>query len=126
MKKLKDGIFITVGLLCVALGSIGIVLPILPTTPFFVLATVMFGKGSRGIYQRFVSTRLYRNHVASLVQSKSMTARAKACLLGMVTLVMMVAIIIASSWWIRLILVVVVLFHYYYFLLKIKTIKEEQ
>lgn len=126
MKKLKDGIFITIGLLCVALGSIGIVLPILPTTPFYMLAAVMFGKGSKGIYQWFVTTSLYRKHVASLVQSKAMTARAKACLLGMVTLVLMVTMIIASNWWIRGILVVVAIFHYYYFLLKIKTIKEEQ
>lgn len=126
MKKLKDGIFILVGLLCVALGSIGIVLPILPTTPFFVLAAVMFGKGSKGIYQWFVTTNLYRKYVASLVQSKAMTARAKACLLGMVTIVLTIAILIASTWLIRIILVAVALFHYYYFLLKIKTIKEEQ
>lgn len=125
MKKLKDGMFILVGLICIALGSIGIVLPILPTTPFFVLAAVMFGKGSKGIYQWFVKTSLYRKHVASLVESKSMTARSKACLLGMVTLVLMTAIIIASNWWIRGILILVALFHYYYFLLKIKTIKEE-
>lgn len=126
MKKLKDGIFILVGLLCVALGSIGIVLPILPTTPFFVLAAVMFGKGSKGGYQWFVTTNLYRKYVASLVQSKAMTARAKACLLGMVTIVLTIAILIASTWLIRIILVAVALFHYYYFLLKIKTIKEEQ
>lgn len=125
MKKLKDGIFIMAGLLCMVLGSIGIVLPILPTTPFFLLAAVMFGKGSKVIYQWFISTKLYQKHVASFVQSKSMTARAKVCLLGMVTVVLIIATIIASNWWIRGVLIMVALFHYYYFLLKIKTIKEE-
>lgn len=125
MKRLRDGFLIMVGLICVVLGSIGIVLPILPTTPFFVLAAVMFGKGSKGIYQWFLSTKLYQKYVASFVQSKSMTTGAKVCLLSMVTVVLIIAIIIASNWWIRGVLIMVALFHYYYFLLKIKTIKDE-
>lgn len=126
MKRIRDGFFIMVGLLCVILGSIGVVFPILPTTPFFVLAAVMFGKGSKGIYQWFLATKLYEKYVASFLQSRSMTAGAKVCLLGMVTLVLAVATIIATNWWIRGVLIIVALFHYYYFLLKIKTIKDEQ
>ncbi|WP_455716271.1 YbaN family protein [Anaerosporobacter sp.] len=126
MNKIKDSIFTIVGLLCVALGSIGILLPILPTTPFFVLAAVMFGKGSKGIYQWFLSTKMYQKHVASFVQSKSMTAGEKVCLLGMVTMILAISTMIASNWWVRGVLLMVAVFHYYYFLLKIKTTKDEQ
>lgn len=34
------------GLFCVALGLVGVVLPMLPTTPFMLLAAFAFGRGS--------------------------------------------------------------------------------
>ncbi|MCF6208472.1 MAG: YbaN family protein [Ghiorsea sp.] len=60
MKKLlTNHVLIILGWFFVALGLIGVVLPILPTTPFMILATALFAKSSPRFHQMLLSNRWF-------------------------------------------------------------------
>ena len=60
MNKIKKYIYITVGLIAFALGAIGVALPILPTTPFLLLASFCFARGSEKFNIWFAQTQDFR------------------------------------------------------------------
>jgi len=70
------------------MGAVGMVIPLIPTTPFILLAAICFGKSSNRLYKWFVSTRLYKNNVEGFVKKRAMTIKAKLILLITITVLM--------------------------------------
>ncbi|EPZ53958.1 hypothetical protein H477_4142 [[Clostridium] sordellii ATCC 9714] len=56
--KNKKILFITIGIVSLSIGSIGVILPIIPTTPFLLLASYCFVKGSDKFNEWFKSTNI--------------------------------------------------------------------
>ena len=52
-------IYISLGWFCVLLGAIGVVLPILPTTPLLILALILFSKSSPRFHQMLLKNRWF-------------------------------------------------------------------
>ena len=98
-------IYIVIGILSMILGGIGVVLPVLPTVPFLLLASFCFAKGSDRFNNWFKSTSLYKNNLESFEKNKSMTRKTKWKIL-----------IFAS------VIAALIAFKYYYFLVVIKTV----
>lgn len=123
--KLKQIIFLIIGCLSLAFGCVGIVLPILPTVPFFLLTVFCFANSSQKLHDWFIGTQMYKKHLESFVQKKGMTVRTKATILTSVTALMAVGFVLMLRKGIIVpcvILAVVWVCHLVYFLFGVKTI----
>ena len=125
---IKRIVFIVVGCICLALGTVGVILPILPTTPFYLITAYCFARSSERLNSWFKGTKLYQKHLESFMKKRGMHASTKAYILITVTILMWVGFFFMSRKGILIpciILAVVWIAHMIYFLLFVKTIKQE-
>ena len=125
MNKLKKFAYVTLGLISFALGAIGVVLPILPTTPFLLLASFCFVRGSERFNNWFVNTKIYKKHLESFVNERAMTLKQKVMILAFADTMIAIPFFMVDNLAMRICLILVVLFKLYYFIFRIKTIKPE-
>ncbi|NJE45152.1 YbaN family protein [Massilimicrobiota sp. SW1139] len=118
-------IYLMIGMISFGLGFIGIVLPILPTTPFLLLAGFCFARSSKRVHNWFVSTKAYQRHLEPFVQKRAMTLKTKICILSLASFMLAFPLFLTDLWWLRVFIIGLYIFKYYYFFFKIKTIKLE-
>lgn len=124
--NIKKIIFIVFGSVCLALGAIGAVLPILPTVPFLLVSACCYAKSSSKLNNWFKSTKLYKNNLESYVEGKGMTKKCKIKIMVMVTILMAIGFAMMHAVVVgRIILATVWVFHVIYFVFGIKTIPAE-
>jgi len=60
---MKKHIYISLGILCVILGSIGVVTPVLPTTPFLLLAAFLFSRSSSKLHDMLLKNKIFGKYL---------------------------------------------------------------
>jgi uncharacterized protein len=68
--RLRRGLFIAAGFICVGLGLVGIVVPLLPTAPFIILAAYCFARSSERWHRWLVSNRLFGKHLQGYLEGR--------------------------------------------------------
>ncbi len=63
MKIKSSTIWIIAGSICVGLGIVGIFLPVLPTTPFLLLAAFCYSRGSSALHQKLLENPILGDYI---------------------------------------------------------------
>lgn len=66
-----------IGLIAVALAILGIFLPLLPTTPFLLLASACFARGSERLHNWLLANKLFGTAIRDFEQGKGIPLKAK-------------------------------------------------
>ena len=121
--KLKNLLFITLGIIFMGIGIVGIFLPVLPTTPFLILTSVCFAKGSSRFDAWFRKTKIYKDYAEDFINDRSMTLARKVKIMLISDFMIAFPLIILDNVYIKIFIILVVIFKYYYFIFRIKTKK---
>lgn len=126
----KKILYISLGVLGLGLGALGVVLPLLPAFPFLMLAAFCFGRSSEKLDRWFKNTKLYQNNLETYVKGQGMTRKTKIHVMVTVTILMLFGFLMMVQKALYIpcgILGAVWLFHILYFCFGVKNyvIKEE-
>ncbi len=90
--RLKKQFFIIAGTIFLALGIIGIFLPVLPTTPFLLLTGICYMRGSQRLYTALLSNRIFGSYIKNYLEGRGMSWKSK-----ILTLILLWIAIVCSA-----------------------------
>lgn len=125
--KITKLFWIVLGFIGFGIGTVGVVVPLLPSFPFYMLTLFAFAKSSDRLHKWFISTKLYKKNLESFVNKKGMTVKTKIRIMACVTLVMGFGFLMMKSVPVgRIILAIVWVCHMIYFVFGVKNYSEEE
>ena len=122
---MESVLFLILGIVALMLGIVGIVFPILPTTPFLLLASFCFLKGSPKLNSWFEKTNMYKKYVKPIKDGRGMTLKTKITILVIVYSMLGILFFTINSIIMKLIIILLLTIKTIVFI-RIKTLREEQ
>ncbi len=107
LKTAKKYIFITLGSLCVALGVVGIFIPVMPTTPFLLLAVFFYLRSSKKLYEWLLQHRVFGTYIYNYITYKAVLKSTKIFAEIFLWSGLIISMVLISSWYIRALLLIV-------------------
>lgn len=111
---------------CVAVGCIGVFVPVLPTTPLILLAAFLFGKFSPRCHGLLLNSKVYKAYVVPFKQAGGMPAKSKVRMLVISYAVLFVSAVLVQRVVVWCILLAVAVFLLYLVTVRIPTVDESK
>lgn len=100
VRDLVRVLYVALGSLCVALGVLGIFLPIVPTTPFLLLAAFFYARSSRRFYDWLLDNRWFGRYIRDFRDGKRMPRGELALTLVVMWITSFITItFVVPNWW---------------------------
>ncbi|MDZ7861055.1 MAG: YbaN family protein [Candidatus Krumholzibacteriota bacterium] len=105
---MKKYLLIFTGYTSLVLGAVGIFLPLLPTTPFLLLASACFFRSSEKLHDWLINHRIFGNYIRCYQQFRAISFRIKALTITALWLFIGYSIVfVVSALWIRILLLII-------------------
>lgn len=121
----KKYIFIGLGFIFLSLGVIGIVFPVLPTTPFLLLTSYFFVRSSDKLYQWLIHHKVFGAYIYNYIKYKAIRLSAKIAALLMIWITIPLCLIFFLDSIIVKIILVIIASIVSFYILSLKTLKGE-
>lgn len=126
LEHLKKVLLIIFGTIFLLLGIIGLLLPVMPTTPFLILAGICYINSSKRLYARLIKVRYFGPEIESYVERREVTRKFKICsLLFIIVPTTITQFFISNNWILRvfpILFVSLVTWH----ILRLKTVDKKK
>lgn len=86
--KLNKIFWVGLGSLGLALGAVGMILPVIPTCPFLMLSLFSYGKSSEKLHSWFISTKIYDRELRPFLEGHGMGWKTRLKIMALVSLLM--------------------------------------
>lgn len=98
---------IAAGTICVILGFIGIIIPVLPTTPFLLLAAFCYMRSSQRLYNWLLNHRLFGPTVSNYLKYRAIAKGTKRGAMIILWASLLISIVVVDKLQIRLLLLLI-------------------
>jgi uncharacterized membrane protein YbaN (DUF454 family) len=105
---MKKYFLIAAGIFCLVLGVAGIFLPLLPTTPFFLLAAACFFRSSKSLYAWLINHKFLGKRIQYYRVYKAISLRSKLLSLALLWLTIAYsAFFVVKIFWVQIVLLLI-------------------
>lgn len=122
---LKKYLFVILGSICLGLGALGVAIPVLPTTPFLLIALACYLRSSRRLYDWLIHHKVFGLYLYNYVTYRAVPRLTKVFALIILWVGLITSILLVEILFVRLILLavgIVVSIH----ILSLKTLEKAQ
>lgn len=98
---------LSLGMLFSVIGMVGAFLPVLPMTPFMLLAAACFARSSPALHRRILANKMFGHYISQWQCDRTVPREAKRKALGLVLLTFSLSVVMVDGIWLRAMLVAI-------------------
>lgn len=105
--KIKRVLYYFAGTSCLILGIFGIVLPILPTTPFLLLAAACYARSSEKAYNWMLNNKIFGKYIRNYQEGKGLPVKIRIFTIIFLWITITISIIFIQIFWVQILLIII-------------------
>ncbi len=105
--RVTKWLLIAAGSASLALGITGVFVPVLPTTPFLLLAALCYARSSARLYDKLMTSRHLGPYIKNYMENKAIEKKIKVRALAFLWIALLISFILVDNTYIRIFLPVI-------------------